>query len=248
MNVSTKHGEITLAGDDVVSESNATHVSYLRFSGPLWKVNRQLVSLEYTGTPNWHGWDKVTISLNNVHHDGLRREKPILSYPLHLYVAAINDPPSLRVTGFSPIPLVDEESGDDHPFSTTAAYLVPAYEDTAVAITGVTIEDADVPEIEDSFVRPRSLAVVGNGIPRYGARPSPLEPLMAKLSVTAAYGMIAMGGRDAELVTEDGGLGIPSRLLVVGGTLRSLNESLSKGIVYTPKKDWHGIDLVQVSW
>lgn len=241
--ISAQHGFVTLAEGNglqagTVSESSAS------VSGTSWQVNAALRSMVYVSAADWHGWDKISITVTDLGYDGVQPNTEPGTYYLHLSVAAVNDAPLLEAAGFEAITIVDGESasGDE----TASAFLVPAQEDTIRIIPGVTVSDVDTKaegaflSRPDGFFGTVSTDGVGNGAELLAVQPK------VSLSLSCAFGVIALGGGHGGLVAEEGDLDGGGQTLSATGTLFNINAALIEGIVYTPSADWNGIDVVEV--
>lgn len=199
----------------------------------------------YVSAEDWHGWDKISITVTDLGYDGVQPDTESETYHLHLSVAAVNDAPFLEAAGFEVITIVDGEStsGD----GMAAAFFVPAQEDTVRVISGVTVSDVDT-KAEGLFLsRPAgffgTMSTDGMG---NGAELLAVEPKVA-LSLSCAFGLLALGGGYGGLETEEGDLDGGRQTLSLTGTLVNINTALIEGIVYKPNSDWNGIDVVEVN-
>lgn len=215
-------------------------------SGPLWLVNQNLRSMEYTSRPNWNGWDKITVSLTDLGYDGSDMGNKMNSYEIHISVAAINDPPILEVTGLSHADVLERGATGDNREVAIATYLYLGAEDTTSIITGLTIRDVDIPEPGDALNIPDGFSLIaGSSDEEGGISFVAMNPKM-RLSLACTYGKIALGGGHAGLTADVGSLDNHAQLLVLEGSLSNFNDALVEGIVYMPHQDWHGVDLIEV--
>lgn len=247
MDVSAKAGRLALARDGEFLDSNSTHGSSLRLSGHPWKVNEVLRSLEYAPAPNWHGWDELTVTLSDLGLDGFDTQGGVFSYRLHLFVEAVDDPPTLKVEGLAPVDVLDLDSLRSDPPPSSSSYLVPAKEDEPASVFGVSVEDLDAPELRDGtgLSSDSVFTVVHDGRKSDRVKLVALQPRL-RLSISCAHGAVALGGVSSGLVVEVGDPETPGKSLVAEGAPWRINEALAQGIVYTPEEDWHGVDLVEV--
>lgn len=242
--VAAQHGFVTLAQENKGLTSGFVDSSQASVSGALWQVNAALRSMEYVSAPDWHGWDKISIIVTDLGYDGVQPDTESETYYLHISVAAINDAPVLDAAGFEAITIIDEESPSGG--ETASTYLVPAQEDTVTVIAGVTVSDVDT-EAEGLFLnRPdgffATLSTDGMG---NGAELLAVEPKIY-LSLSCAYGSLAVGAERGGLTVEEGDLDGGGNILSVTGKLSNINATLVEGIIYTPSADWNGIDVVEV--
>lgn len=242
--VSAKHGSVMFVKEDTSLASSAASESPTSVSGFNWQVNAALRSLVYVSKEDWHGWDRITITVTDLGYDDFQPDTEARTYELHLSVAAVNDGPVLDAGGFESVTIVDEASpsGDE----ALSAFLVPAQEDTTRVITAVAVSDADTKaegaflSRPDGFVGTVSTDGMGNG-----AELLALEPKIA-LSLSCEYGLLAFGQERGGLVAEEGDLGGVGQILSVTGTISNINAALGAGIVYTPSENWNGIDVIEV--
>lgn len=199
----------------------------------------------YVSAEDWHGWDKISITVTDLGYDGVQPNTEPETYYLYLSVAAVNDAPLLEAAGFEVVAIVDGESssGDETAF----AFYVPAEEDTVSVITGVTVSDVDT-KAEGAFLsRPDgffgTVSTDGKG---NGAELLAVEPKVA-LSLSCAFGLLALGGGYGGLEIEEGDLGGGGQTLSMTGSLFNINAALIEGILYTPNANWNGIDVVEVN-
>lgn len=244
VDISAKHGLISITEEGRERSSNETLHSFVRVSGTSWQVNAALLSMKYISSHNWHGWDKIQVVITDLGYEGLEATSEAQSYDIHLSVAAINDPPIIGVDGFNVTLVLDTQSTAANP--TASAFLVSAMEDTVTVVTGVRVWDVDIPEEGGILSRPGEFLIAtnsngaGNGLGRLALNPK------IRLSVTCTYGQISLGGGHAGLVAEEGDLDTGERVLIVVGSLSHINEALSEGIIYTPQQNWSGLDVVEV--
>lgn len=245
MEILARHGFITLTEDGNMTSSATASTNSVGTMGTPWQVNEALLSVVYVSAKDWHGWDKITITVTDLGYDGLQPIAGPTTYNLHLSVAAINDAPILEVFGFTAVNVSNQESPSSG--EETSAFLVSTPEDTARTISGVVISDVDTAATGTYLGRPDGFFGTGrtdskgDGVGMLAFQPK----LELKLSCT--YGLLALGGEHAGLVAEEGELGARGKTLTVVGTLSSLNAAMAEGIVYTPEENWGGIDVVEVS-
>ncbi|CAN0477421.1 unnamed protein product, partial [Scytosiphon promiscuus] len=181
-------------------------------------VNAVLQSLTYVSAEDWHGWDKISITVAALGFDGVELTAEPSTYVVYLSVAAVNDAPVVEVTGFTAIDILDGESTSED--GVISAFLVPTPEDTARIISSVTISDVD------------SVAS--------------LSPPNVELSLSCTYGLLALGGDQGGLEVEAGDSDDGGQTLTLVGSLSNINAAMAEGMVYTPPLDWSGMDMVKV--
>lgn len=191
--------------------------------------------MEYVPTQDWHGWDKIYVTVSEFDGNTVDGATEPQSYSLNLFVAAVNDAPAIEVTGFSLTEIIDSESQSTN--ETISAFLVPLLEDTPLDVTGVKIWDVDTEATGASLNRPDG--AFGTAAPGMLA----LNPEM-NVSFSCTYGMVALGGEYAGLVPDERDTG--GGILTVVGTISSINDVLLEGISYIPSENWSGIDLMEV--
>ena len=244
VDISAQHGFVTLAEEHNGLISGVVNEPQTSTSGALWQVNAALRSMEYVSAADWHGWDKISITVTDLGYDGVEPNAESETYHLHVSVAAVNDAPVLEAAGFEAITIIDGESSSGG--ETASAFLVSAQEDTETVIAGVTVSDVDA-AAEGLFLnRPdgffATLSADGGG---NGAELLAVEPQVA-LSLSCTYGAVAFGVDRGGLVAEQGDLDGGGNMLSVTGKLSNINAALVEGIIYTPSADWNGIDVVEV--
>lgn len=244
MDLSAKHGRISVTEEGRERSSDSASQSSVRVSGTSWQVNAVLLSMEYIAPQDWYGWDKIYVAVTDLGHSSRDTTIDVRTYEIALSVAAINDPPVIEINGFDLTLASDTESGATD--STTSAFLVPSKEDTVAVVTGVRVSDVDITSDGGILSRPDGFLLVvdsngaGNGVELLASNPR------IRLSISSTYGQISLGGEHAGLVAEVGDLDTGEQLLIVVGALHHINEALSEGIIYKPKQDWSGIDMVEV--
>lgn len=242
--VSANHGSVTFVQEDTSLASSAVSEPSTSVSGFSWQVNAALRSLVYVSAEDWHGWDKIAITVTDLGYDDFKPDTEPRTYELHLSVAAVNDGPVLEAAGFESVTIEDEESLSGA--EAFPAFLVPAQEDTAKVITAVAVSDVDTEASgaflsrPDGFVGTVSTDGMGNG-----AELLALEPNIA-LSLSCEYGLLAFGEQRGGLRAEEGDLDGLAQNLSVTGTISNINAALAEGIVYTPSENWNGIDVIEV--
>lgn len=244
MELSAKHGFVTLTGEIAGMVSDGVIGTPAIVSGTSWQVNAGLRSLVYVSAEDWHGWDRISITVTDLGDDSLQMPADPMTYYLHVSVAAVNDAPVFTAAGFEEVALVDGESspGDEQ----TSALLVLAEEDTVRIISSVSIWDVDTKAERvllnrpDGFFGTVSTDGMGNG-----AELLAVEPKVA-LSLSCTYGSLGLGGGHGGLEVVEGDLDSGGQILSVTGALSNINAALMEGIVYTPSSDWNGIDVVEV--
>lgn len=245
VDIHAQHGFVTLT-EETGLNSRTVAGSPTSVSGSPWQVNAALRSMVYVSAEDWHGWDKISVTITDLGYDGVQPNTEPQTYHLHLSVAAVNDAPILEVADFELVTMVDGESSSGA--ETSSAFLVPAEEDTVRVIPGVTVTDIDTKaeglllSRPDGYFGTLSTDGTGNGVELLAVEPK------VELSLSCAYGFLALGGGHGGLETEDGDLDGGGQTLSVIGTLVHINDALIEGIVYTPDTDWSGIDVVKVNW
>lgn len=242
--MSAKHGSVTFVQEESGLASDAASKSPTRVSGFYWQVNAALRSVMYVSAKDWHGWDKISITVTDLGHDDFQPDTEPSTYELHLSVAAVNDGPVLEAADFEPVTLIDAESPSGN--ESFAAFLVPAQEDNARVITTVAVSDVDT-NAEGAFLsRPDGFlgTVITDGMGN-GAELLAVNPKIA-LSLSCEYGLLAFGEQRGGLVAEEGVLDGVGQMLTVIGTISNVNDALAEGIVYTPSENWNGIDVIEV--
>lgn len=221
-----------------------TERSVINLSGTVWRVNAALLSTEYVSAMDWHGWDKVEVTITDLGYDGLLMAEPT-TRSLHLLVAAVNDAPVIEVTSYESVRIVDKESSltDEAP----SAFLVPAAEDTVTVITEVSISDVDAEVAQSSLSRRDRFSGMihadGDGV---GLRNLAVMPRI-EIMLSCTYGLVALGGEQEGLLTTNASIQAGEQRLTVVDTLSNINKAMSEGIVYTPAENWNGIDMIEVS-
>lgn len=250
MNISIQHGSVAITEEGKEKTSDSGRSSPLSVSGCPWEVNAALLSLTYVSAEDWHGWDKISISVTDLGFDGLEPAAEPSTYVIYLSVAAVNDAPVMEVTGFTDIDILDGESasGDDGILS---AFLVPTSEDTPRIISSVTISDVDTAAAGLASLSPPDVffgAAGGTGRGD-GEGMLALHPKV-EVSISCTYGLLALGGDHGGLEVEEGTLDDGGQTLTLVGSLSNVNAAMAEGIVYTPQLDWSGMDMVKVrsSW
>ncbi|CAM9224731.1 unnamed protein product, partial [Ectocarpus fasciculatus] len=243
--VSAKHGFVTLSGETAGLVSDGVIGTPAIVSGTSWQVNAGLRSLVYVSAEDWHGWDKMSITVTDLGDDSLQTPTEPVTYYLHVSVAAVNDAPVFTSMGFEEVTLVDAESslGDEQ----TSALLVSAQEDTVRIISGVSIWDVDTMAERallnrpDGFFGTVSTDGMGNGAELLAVEPK------VSLSLSCSYGSLGLVGEYGGLEVVEGELDSSGQILSVTGALSNINAALMEGIAYTPSSDWNGIDVVEVA-
>lgn len=241
VDLSATHGTILVDQEKTGRTSNTTYSPSVRLSGTSWCVNAALISMKYVSPRNWHGWDKIHVSVADLGYDELEVTDERQSYVIDLSVAAVNDPPTIEVDGFDATLVLDRELN-----TVTSAFLVPAVEDTITTVVGVRVWDVDIPaedvdlSVPDGFFGTGNIEGAGDGLGMFALNPK------VRLVLSCTYGQILLGGTHAGLVMEEGSFDPPGQATAVVGSLKHINEALSEGIIYKPEENWSGIDVVQV--
>lgn len=247
MSISAQEGSVAITEEGKGKMS--TKSSPVSFSGCPWEVNAVFQSLTYASAEDWHGWDKVIITVTDLGFDDLEPTPEPKTYVIYLSVAAVNDAPVVEISGFTVIDVLDRESasGDE----IVSAFLVPASEDTSTTISSVTISDVDIAAAGASWSRPDVFFGTAGGHGRGdGEGMLALHPKV-EVSLACTYGLLSLGGDHGGLeIEEGGGEDDGGTTLTVVGSLSNINGAMVEGIVYTPQPDWSGTDMVQVgaSW
>lgn len=244
VDLSAQHGFVTLT-EETGLNSRVVGGSPTSVSGYPWQVNADLRSMVYVSDEDWHGWDKISVTVTDLGYDGVQPNTEPQTYHLHLSVAAVNDAPLLEVADFEVVTIVDGEPSSGA--EAASAFLIPAEEDTVRVIPGVTVSDVDTKaegallNRPDGFFGTVSTDGMGNGLELLAVQPK------VGLSLSCAYGLLALGGGHGGLEAEEGDLDGGGQTFSVAGTLDNVNDALMEGIVYTPSADWSGIDVVKVN-
>ena len=244
MRISTEQGSVAITQQGKENKSNSTRSSPVSVFGYPWEVNAALQSLTYVSAEDWHGWDKISITVTDLGFDGVQQTAEPSTYVIYLSVAAVNDAPAVGITGFTVIDIFDRESTSGDGIIT--AFLVPTTEDTARTISSVTISDVDSAAVGASLSPPDIFFGTGGGAGRGdGGTMLALHPKV-ELSLSCTYGLLALGGDNGGLVVEEGDWGDGGQTLTLVGSLSNINAAMVEGIVYTPQLDWSGMDIVKV--
>lgn len=241
MNISAEQGSIAITQQGQDNTSNNTRLLPVSVFGCPWEVNAALQSLTYVSAEDWHGWDKISITVADLGFDGVELTAEPSTYVVYLSVAAVNDAPVVEVTGFTAIDILDGEStsGD----GVISAFLVPTIEDTARIISGVTISDVDsVASLSPPNVFFGTVGGTGRG---GGEGMLALHPKV-ELSLSCTYGLLALSGDQGGLEVEAGDSDDGGQTLTLVGSLLNINAAMAEGMVYTPPLDWSGMDMVKV--
>lgn len=238
--ISAQHGSIVLTRGNSELVSDGMNESPAIVSGTPWQVNAALRSMVYLSAEDWHGWDKITITLTDLGGDDVAQTTAEhTAYYLYISVAAVNDAPILTTDGLEAVTVSSQSSS-------SSAFLVPAQEDTARIIYGVAVSDVDTAaeglflNRPDGFFATFSTDGMGNG-----AELLAVEPKIA-LYLSCEYGLLGLGGGHGGLEVDEGDLDGGEQRLLVTGTLSNINAALRDGIVYTPAANWNGVDVVEV--
>lgn len=241
MNISAEQGSVAITQQGQDYTSNNDRLLPVSVFGCPWEVNAVLQSLTYVSAEDWHGWDKISITVADLGFDGVELTAEPSTYVVYLSVAAVNDAPVVEVTGFTAIDILDGEStsGD----GVISAFLVPTPEDTARIISSVTISDVDsVASLSPPNVFFGTVGGTGRGD---GEGMLALHPKV-ELSLSCTYGLLALGGDQGGLEVEAGDSDDGGQTLTLVGSLSNINAAMAEGMVYTPPLDWSGMDMVKV--
>lgn len=244
MNISAEHGSVVITQQGKEKTSNNAHLSPVSVFGCPWEVNAVLQSLKYVSAKDWHGWDKIIVTVTDLGFYGVEPTTEYSTYAIYLSVEAVNDAPVVEVKGFTAIDILDGESSSGG--GTISAFLVPTQEDTAIIIYSVIISDVD----SAASLSPSSVFLTASGTGRGdGEGRLALHPKV-ELSLSCTYGMLALGGDHGGLVIEEGYSDDGGQALTLVGSLSNINAAMAEGMVYTPQLDWSGMEMVKVrqSW
>lgn len=245
VDISAKHGFITLREDGDIQSTNATNKTPLRVVAAEKQLNRVLLSLEYAPAQDWFGWDVIDVTLTDHGHEGLDANPEPQEYKIYLAVAAINDAPALNVVGLGETQILDQESplGDD----VGDAFLVSSQEDIVTVVTGISVCDVDYEVSGVGYSQLDEFDVTAESLGEGCGSEGPTFQLGMELSVSCTYGLLALNDKQGGLFYEKGGLDARNDSFIVFGTLTDVNDVLSRGIVYTPLDNWSGTDVIKVS-
>ncbi|CAM9843433.1 unnamed protein product, partial [Hapterophycus canaliculatus] len=65
--------------------------------------------------------------------------------------------------------------------------------------------------------------------------------------LSCEYGLLGLGGDHGGLGVVEGNLDGGEQILSVTGTMLNINAALQGGIIYTPRANWNGVDVVEVT-
>ena len=241
MNISAEQGSVAITQQGKEKTSNNARLSPVSVFGCPWEVNAVLQSLTYVSAEDWHGWDKIVVTVTDLGFYGVEQTAEPSTYVIYLSVAAVNDAPVVEVEGFTAVDILDGESSSGG--GIIPAFLVPAQEDTDRTIYSVTISDVD----SSASLSPPDVffGTVGSTGRGDGEGIFALHPKV-ELSLSCTYGLLALGGDRGGLVIEEGYSDDGGQTMTLVGSLSKINAAMAEGMVYTPQLDWNGMDTVKV--
>ncbi|CAM9199449.1 unnamed protein product, partial [Discosporangium mesarthrocarpum] len=253
VHISVDVGELSLSAQPMeFVASDSSRGSSLTLSGFLPHINEALLTLAYTPKEDWHGWDKISVSVTDLREIETTAEGTDISdsrsiarilRELFVSVAAVNDAPVVEVSSLNATTLVDTEVNITKP---KEAFLHSTEEDIALIITEVRVRDVDTEAFGMSLGLPDGFhAVDGGARAGDGAGLMTFEPHIS-LSLSCEHGLLSLVGGAGGLRIVQGDPWGGSRDLIILGSLAKVNHALEQGLRYRPDSNWYGMEGIQV--